>query len=87
MSRERIKLSALRSVPSVDPDNIPPLHSSRLPMPQRVPTDVALRHIIQAQIGARPNRDNAQLQKRCDTYQPSWVFGPPEAARSGRPKT
>jgi hypothetical protein len=32
-----------------------------------------MRDIMQAQIGACPNRDNAQLQNRCNPYGPDLV--------------
>ena len=42
--------------------------------------DAALRDIMQAQIGACPNRDNAQLQNRCNPHCPDLVrlFGASE---------
>ena len=37
------------------------------------PVHAAMRDIMQAQIGACPNRDNAQLQNRCNPYCPDLV--------------
>jgi len=37
---------------------------------QRGP-DVPVRHVMEAEIGACPNRDSPQIQNRCDPYSPA----------------